>query len=66
MRSRQLTDFIEGFGPVRPFQGRMQPPAQVTRAGTRVCPAVAGRDKMLRDIEAAFDACNIGHGAVAR
>ena len=63
MSSRELPAFIEGFGPVRPFQGLVQPPAQVTRAAARVCPAVAGRDKMLRDIEAAFDACNIGHGA---
>jgi len=33
------------------------------RAPVRVCPAASGRDKLLRDIDAAFDACNIRDGA---
>lgn len=35
----------------------------MTRAAARVCPAVSGRDKVLHDIDAAFDACNIRSGA---
>ena len=39
------------------------PPAVVSRAATRVCPTASGSDKLLRDIDAAFDACCIGDGA---
>lgn len=60
---RQLPEHIEGYGPVRPFAGVQAPPWSVTRAPARVCPAVHGRDKLLRDIDAAFDACNIRDGA---
>jgi citrate lyase subunit alpha/citrate CoA-transferase len=60
---RELPAFIEGFGPVRSFRGVEPPPAVVTRAATRVCPCVAARDKILPDIDAAFDACGIRDGA---
>ncbi|HEU0200446.1 MAG TPA: citrate lyase subunit alpha, partial [Burkholderiaceae bacterium] len=63
MRTRELPTFIEGYGPVRPFAGAESAPAVVTRAAARVCPAVSGRDKVLHDIDAAFDACNIRSGA---
>ena len=63
MTPSELPAHIEGFGPVRPFSGVEPPPAVVTRAATRVCPAALGADKLLRDIDAAFDACGIGDGA---
>jgi citrate lyase subunit alpha/citrate CoA-transferase len=63
MTARDLPLFVEGYGPVRPFAGVKPPPEVVGRAQTRVCPAVSGRDKLLRDIDAAFDACNIRDGA---
>jgi len=63
MNARQLPTFVEGYGPVHPFTGIERPPAEVTRAATRVCPATSGGDKLLRDIDAAFDACHIGSGA---
>jgi len=63
MTARALPHFVEGFGGVRPFTGLEPPPAVVTRAPTRVCAAVHGRDKLLRDIDAAFDACHIRDGA---
>lgn len=59
MSSRELPAFIEGFAPVRPFQGLAQAPA-----AARVWPAVAGRNKLLRNIKAAFDGCNISDGAI--
>ena len=58
-----LPTYIEGYGSVRPFAGVLPPPTTVTRAATRVSPAVNGRDKALRGIEAAFDACVIADGA---
>jgi len=63
MTARELPGFVDGFGAVRPFTGLEPPPSVVTRAPTRVCPAVHGRDKLLRDIDAAFNACNIADGA---
>lgn len=58
-----LPSHIDGYGPVRPFDGVAPPPAVVTRAATRLQPRVAGRDKLLRDLDAAFDACDIRDGA---
>jgi len=63
MKVRDLPSHIEGYGPVRPFTGVQAPPETVTIAATRVCPAVQGRDKLLRTIDAAFDACGICSGA---
>jgi citrate lyase subunit alpha/citrate CoA-transferase len=63
MTARELPAFVEGYGEVRPFK-RVEPaPAVVTLASTRVSPAACGREKLLRDIDAAFDACNIRDGA---
>ena len=63
MKAHLLPAFVEGYGAVRPYNGLELLPAAVTRAATRVCPAVHGRDKLLRDIDSAFDACNISDGA---
>lgn len=62
MNARQLPTFVEGYGAVRPFTGIEPPPALVTRAATRVCPTRGG-EKLLHDIDAAFDACDIRSGA---
>lgn len=62
MNARQLPTFVEGYGPVRPFTGIVPPPARVTRAATRVCP-FRGSEKLLHDIDSAFDACDIRSGA---
>ncbi len=63
MNARQLPTFVEGYGPVRPFTGIVPPPARVTRAATRVCP-FRGSEKLLHDIDSAFDACDIRSGAM--
>ncbi len=63
MTEREFPAFIDGYGPVRPFRGVEPAPVVVTRAPTRLTPAVGGREKLLRDIEAAFDACSIADGA---
>jgi len=63
MMPRAIPDFIDGYGEVRPYTGVRPPPAVITRAATRVCPAVDVADKLLRNIEAAFDACHIRDGA---
>jgi citrate lyase subunit alpha/citrate CoA-transferase len=63
MSTRLLPDFIDGYGTVRPFTGIEPPPETVTRVATRVSPSVPGRDKLLANIDAAFDACRIRDGA---
>jgi len=60
---RDIPEHIDGFGPVRRFRGVEPPPSVVTRAATRVSPFNSGRGKLLRDIDAAFDACGIRDGA---
>lgn len=63
MTARAVPKFIDGYGAVLPYTGLEPVPDVVTRAPTRVCPALSGREKLLRDIDAAFDACSIGDGA---
>lgn len=63
MRLREVPTFIEGFGPVKPFRGLQQAPSVVSRAATRVFPHPRGKDKLLRNIDAAFDACDVRDGA---
>jgi len=63
MSTHSLPAFVEGYGAIRPFTGVQPAPDLVFRSSTRVHPAVSGRDKLLRDIEAAFDVCEIGDGA---
>lgn len=58
-----LPSHVEGHGPVTPFDGLQPPPAFVQRAATRLAPWTRGREKLLVDLEAAFDACGIGDGA---
>ena len=60
---RKLPDHIEGYGRVRPYTGVQAPPLSVTRAATQMNPARPGVDKLLKDIDAAFDACGITSGA---
>jgi citrate lyase subunit alpha/citrate CoA-transferase len=60
---RALPALVDGYGAVRPFTGVEPPPAFVMRAGTRVHPTASAKDKRLRDIDAAFDACDIRSGA---
>ncbi len=59
----RIPPMVEGYGPVVPFEGVRPPPACITRAAVRVAPFARGRDKLLDDIEAAFDACEIADGA---
>jgi citrate lyase subunit alpha/citrate CoA-transferase len=63
MSGRELPERIEGYGPVRPFRGVRPPPAMVMRTATRVCPASPGQGKLLKDIDAALDACGVASGA---
>ena len=63
MSHRDLPAFVDGYGAVNPFRGVEPAPLVVARMATRVSPALSGRDKLLHDIEAAFDACRISDGA---
>ncbi len=63
MSDRNLPEFIEGYGPIAPFDGIRPSPATVARVATRVAPYARGREKLLADIDAAFVACRIGDGA---
>jgi citrate lyase subunit alpha/citrate CoA-transferase len=58
-----LPAHIPGYGPVHAFDGLRPPPAFVQRAATRVAPWTRGREKLLADLDAAFDACGVRDGA---
>lgn len=63
MSTRQLPTFIDGYGAVKAYSGSYQQPDFVERASVRVYPFASAKEKVLKDIEAAFDACNIKSGA---
>ena len=62
MTLRALPAAVEGYGPLRAFTGVAALPTIFTRAPTRVVPYARGAAKLLRDIDAAFDACGIRSG----
>lgn len=63
MNPSRLPEHVEGYGPVRAFDGVRPPPDVVSRAAVRTTPCASGRDKLLPDIDAVFAACNIRDGA---
>lgn len=54
---------LDGYGPIRAFDGIRPPPERVQLAPTRIAPHVRGRDKRLTDLDAAFVACAVRDGA---
>jgi citrate lyase subunit alpha / citrate CoA-transferase len=62
MNSRML-DFIEGYGPIKPFAGAFANIGKVTRAPVQVWSARPGAAKVLPSIRAAIEACGLKDGA---
>jgi len=60
---RELPAFVEGYGPLRPYDGPIAPPARVVRTTTSLRTHLRGQDKLLAGIDAAFAACGIADGA---
>ena len=61
---RELPAHIEGYGRVLAYTGVQAPPLSVTRAATQTHPSRQdGGGKLLKDIDAAFDACGVRSGA---
>ena len=58
-----IPDRIEGYGPVRPFAGAFANLGAVTRAPVRVHSARPGAKKVLPNIRAAIEACELKDGA---
>ena len=54
---RQFPEYIEGYGPVRPFAGAFASTGTVTRAPVRVCNVRPSASKVLPSIRAAIEAC---------
>lgn len=63
MGIRQLPEFIEGYGAVTPYSSTAPLPTFVQNASVRICPHTSSSEKVLDDIDAAFEACNIQSGA---
>ena len=59
----RMLDFIEGYGPVKPFAGAFANIGQVTRAPVQVWSARPGAAKVLPSIRAAIEACGLKDGA---
>ena len=60
---RPIPDSITGYGVATPYAGHCQVPASVARAGRALYPASPGTRKLLRNLDAAFEACAIRDGA---
>lgn len=58
-----LPAVVPGLGEIRHFAGVLPPPAWVSTAARRIAPFTRGREKLLADLDAAFDACGIRDGA---
>src|SRR3954452_15692533 len=63
MMSPRIPDFIEGYGPVRPFAGAFANLGSVTRTPVRVCSVRPGAPKVLPSIRAAIEACGLRDGS---
>jgi citrate lyase subunit alpha/citrate CoA-transferase len=61
--SARIPEFIEGYGPVRPFAGAFANIDTATRAPVRVWCARPGGTKVLPTIRAAIEACELKDGA---
>lgn len=63
MTNRKLPAFIDGYGIVRAYSGLLSRPDIAQQAAVRIHPFSNHKEKVLKDIEAAFDACEIKSGA---
>ena len=60
---RVIPQRIDDYGVPKPFTGAFDHLGQVTKAPVRLHSAVPGKDKVLPDIRAALDACELKDGA---
>src|SRR4051795_9548639 len=63
MMSPRIPDFIEGYGPVKPFAGAFANIGKVTRTPVQVWSVRPGAAKVLPSIRAAIEACGLKDGA---
>jgi citrate lyase subunit alpha / citrate CoA-transferase len=59
---RELPDFIEGYGPVKPYAGFGVSEEEIAWAPSRVVPYRSGREKRLSSIREAILACGLSDG----
>lgn len=59
---RELPDFIEGYGKVKPFQGAFKDVAQKTTTKAIITPVFPGEEKLLKSMEEVLDKINIKDG----
>jgi citrate lyase subunit alpha / citrate CoA-transferase len=59
---REIPDFIEGYGRVRPFAGGASEVKEILRAPVKVSPARPGSGKVLGSIGEALRACGLRDG----
>ena len=59
---RELPDYIEGYGPVKPYSGLDVQKGEITWVPSRVVPAAPGKRKLLGSIEEAMSACGLSDG----
>jgi citrate lyase subunit alpha / citrate CoA-transferase len=59
---REIPDFIEGYGPVRPFAGAAVEVKEIMRTPVKVTPVRPGFNKVLGSIGEAIRACGLRDG----
>ncbi|EYE88987.1 citrate lyase subunit alpha [Fervidicella metallireducens AeB] len=60
---REIPEFVEGYGKVKPFGGAFNNLGEVTKKEVRVKSAVPGETKVLSTIREAIEKCNLKDGA---
>ncbi len=61
--ARRVPAFIEGYGPVRPYDGACRVPERVERGRRTIRPTPRDGAKLFAGIDAALDACELKDGA---
>lgn len=60
---REVPQGVEGYRPVKPFSGAFASLGTVTKASVRLRSAAPGKEKLLPNIRAALEACELKDGA---
>jgi citrate lyase subunit alpha/citrate CoA-transferase len=59
---REIPEYIEGYGPVKPYAGTGVQEGEITWVPSRVVPYGPGKHKLLNSIREAILACDLSDG----
>jgi citrate lyase subunit alpha/citrate CoA-transferase len=59
---REIPEYIEGYGKVKPFAGALANLGEVSKKEVRIKPAIPGQSKVLRSIKDVIKECGLKNG----